>query len=95
MRAPLSALAGAGIELVGEARDDVARHRRVDLAGKLDEARGELVFARLPGQVERVDRNAVPAEPGPGIERHEAERLGLRRLDHLPDVDAHRREDAP
>ena len=31
-----------------------------------------------------------PPRPGPGIERHEAERLRLGRLDHLPDVDAHR-----
>ena len=30
-----------------------------------------------------------PPRPGPGIERHEAERLGLGRVDHLPDVDAH------
>ena len=34
-----------------------------------------------------------PPRPGPGIERHEAERLGLRGLDHLPDVDAHPVED--
>ena len=31
-----------------------------------------------------------PPRPGPGIEWHEAERLGLRRVDHFPDVDAHR-----
>ena len=30
-----------------------------------------------------------PPSPGPGKERHEAERLGRRRLDHFPDVDAH------
>ena len=30
-----------------------------------------------------------PPRPGPGIERLEPERLGLRRLDHLPDVDTH------
>ena len=30
-----------------------------------------------------------PPRPGPGIERLEAERLGLGRLDHLPDVDPH------
>ena len=30
-----------------------------------------------------------PPRPGPGIERHEAERLGLRRVDDLPHVDVH------
>ena len=47
------------------------------------------MLAGDPGQVERVDRDAVPAQPGAGIERLEAERLGLGRVDHLPDVDAH------
>ncbi len=44
---------------------------------------------RDPGQVERIDRDAVAAQAGPGIERLEAERLGLGGLDHLPDVDPH------
>ena len=30
-----------------------------------------------------------PPRPGPGIEGHEAERLGLGRVDHFPDVDVH------
>ena len=30
-----------------------------------------------------------PPRPGPGIERLEAERLGLGGVDHLPDVDPH------
>ena len=62
----------------------------IHLAGQLDEARRHAVLARLPGEIERIDRNAVPAEPGPRIERHEAERLGLGCVDHLPDIDAHR-----
>ncbi len=69
--------------------DDVGRHPRVDLTGELDEAGGHAVLAGLPGQVERVDRDAVAAEPGARIERLEAERLGLGRLDHVPHVDAH------
>ena len=36
----------------------------------------------------RIERNAVAADAGAGRELHEAERLGGRRLDHLPDVDA-------
>ncbi len=61
----------------------------LDLARQLDEARPHPELGRLPRQVERIERNAVAAEAGPGIERREAERLGLRRLDHFPHVDAH------
>ena len=38
------------------------RHVLVDLAGELDELGVEVVLARLPREVERVDRDAVPAE---------------------------------
>ncbi len=41
----------------------------------------------LPGQVRGVQRDAVPADPGAGVERHEAERLRRRGVDHLPHVD--------
>ena len=49
----------------------------------------EPILARLPGQVERVDRNAVAAEAGSRIVRGEAE--GLRRcsVDNLENVDVH------
>ena len=63
--------------------------RRDHFAGQFDEAGVHAVLARLPGQVERVDRDAMAAETGARIERHEAERLGLGRLDHLPDIDPH------
>ena len=43
---------------------------------------------RLPRQVERIDRDAVAAEARARVERHEAERLGRRGVDHFPDVDA-------
>ena len=48
----------------------------------------ESALLRLPRQVERVDRNAVAAEARARVERHEAERLGRRRVDDLPHVDA-------
>ncbi len=41
----------------------------VDLAGELDEPRRHRVLAGQPRQVERVDRDAVPAEAGAGVER--------------------------
>src|SRR5579872_1889775 len=69
--------------------DHVVRHRGVDFAGELDETCGEIVFARFPGKIEGVDRDAVTAEAGAGIERHEAERLGGRGVDDFPDVHAH------
>ena len=50
---------------------------------------GLAVLARLPGQVERVDRQAVAAHAGAGVEAHEAVGLGGRGVDDLPDVDAH------
>ena len=48
-----------------------------------------VVLARLPREVERVERDAVAAEARARIERLEAVRLRLCRLDDLPDVDAH------
>ena len=50
--------------------DDIARHGGIDLAGQLDELGGHAVLAGLPGQVERVDRDAVAAQARAGIERH-------------------------
>src|SRR5579864_1799073 len=83
------ALAEARVERAREIVDDIARHCRVDLAGELDETRRYVVFARLPGEIEGIDGNAVPAEARTRIERHEAEGLGGGRLDYLPDIDAH------
>ena len=86
--APLSA-ALAVVERLGDEVDDVARHREVDVAGELDEAVDEVELARAPRQVVRIDRDAVPADAGPGRELHEPERLGRRGVDDLPDVEAH------
>ncbi len=69
--------------------DNVVRHLVVHIAGEFDESRCEVVLLGLPGQVERIQRDAVPAEPRPGIEGHEPERLRLRGLDDLPHVDLH------
>ena len=64
-------------------------HLRVDLPGELDELGVEVELARLPGQVEGVDRDAVPAEAGARAEGHVAERLRGGGVDDVPDVDRH------
>src|SRR5262249_44075115 len=66
---------------------DVQRHGGVDLAGQLDEAGVQAVFAGGPGQVKWVNRDAVAAQPWPRVKGLEAERLGLGRPNHLPHVD--------
>ncbi len=67
----------------------VPRHGQVDVAGQFDEALDEVELARPPGQVVRVDRDAVAADARTRAEGHEAERLGRGRVDHFPDVQAH------
>src|SRR5262249_8109487 len=42
---------------------------------------------RSPGQVRRVDWQAVAADAWSGLEAHETERLRRRRVDGTPDVD--------
>ena len=80
---------GAVVEGLGHAVDHPVGHGGVDLAGELDELGVLPELARLPGEVEGVDGNAVAAEAGARPEGHEAEGLGGRRGDDLPDVDAH------
>jgi hypothetical protein len=67
----------------------VVRHVVVDLSGRLDEAGAEIKFFGFPGEIEGVNRNAMPTQTGTGIERVEAERLGGSGRDHLPNVDVH------
>jgi len=55
--------------------DDVTRHGEVDVAGELDEAVDEVELAGPPGEVVRVDRDAVAADAGARRELHEPERL--------------------
>ena len=58
------------------------------MTGQLDEPALEAVLARLPAQIKRIDRDAMTAQTGSRIKRHEAERLGLRRVDDFPHIDA-------
>ena len=49
----------------------------------------EVELAGLPREVVGVDRDAVAAEAGAGLERREAEGLRGGRVDDFPDVDVH------
>src|SRR5262249_42396550 len=62
-------------------------HRAIDVVGQRDEARLVAIEAHLPGQVERIDGDAVPADARPGVERHEAEGLGGSSVGDLPGAD--------
>ena len=64
-------------------------HGQIHLGGKLDEFGVEIVLARLPTQIVRVDRDAVTAHTRAGVERHVPKGLGLGRLDDLPNVNVH------
>src|SRR5262249_59472886 len=75
----------------GARRREVVGHAAIDLVGERDEARLVALEPYLPRQVVRVGRKTVATESGPGIERHEAERLGGGGRDHLP----HRELKAP
>ena len=88
MRAPLTERRGV-VERAFDLFEAEVGHRLVDLAGELDELGREVVLARAPGQVERVDRQAMAAHARARLEAHEAERLRRGGVDDLPDVDAH------
>ena len=69
--------------------DHVVGHLAVDVSRQFNEAGFDAGLLGLPGEVERVDRNAVPAKSGPRVEWLEAEGLGGGGVDHFPDVDPH------
>ena len=78
------------VERIGDLGDHRVRHRGVDVSGELDEPGLESLLLGFPRKIERVDRDAVAAQPGARVEGHEAERLGFRGVDDFPDVDAER-----
>jgi hypothetical protein len=71
-------------------RDHEARHGRIDFTREFDKARFLSELLRLPCEIKRVNRDAMPAQSRPRIKRHEAERFRLRGGDDLPDVNVHR-----
>src|SRR6185503_12540348 len=57
--------------------DDILWHGGVNLAGQLNETRVLPILARLPGQVEGINRDAMSAKPWSRVKRHKAEWLGF------------------
>src|ERR1035441_7137706 len=64
----------------------VKRHGLVSFGGKRNEIRFEIVSARLPRQIKRVDQDAMAANSGSGIERHIAKWFRCRRIDNFPHI---------
>src|ERR1035437_4559946 len=79
----------ARVERFHGAVDDIFRHRAVDFAGQLDEAGVYAELAGFPCQIERIDRDAMAAEAGSGVERSEPEGFGGGGADHFPDIYVH------
>src|SRR5262252_9001005 len=79
----------ASVEGILDLFYDKARHLAVDVASQFDETGFNTSLSCFPRQIERVYRNAMPAQPGSWIEGHKAERLAGSGLDDFPDIDAH------
>ena len=47
------------------------------------------VFACLPREIKWIDRDAMAAQPRPGIKWHEPKRFGLGCFNYLPDIYSH------
>src|SRR3546814_17452714 len=77
------------IERRDDAVNDILRHRGVHLAGTFDEARVDAEFARLPRQIDRIDRNAVAADARTRKISGEAERHRLRAIDVIEAAEPH------
>src|SRR6266849_1316195 len=75
------------VEQAVDSAQNVLRHAGVDASGQLDELGVDVHLAGLPGQVERIDRNAMSAQTRPRLEWHVAEWLRCARVDHFPDID--------
>src|SRR4029078_201133 len=72
---------------IGHTTDDESRHLAIDVSCKLDQPRLTTFHSRLPGQIIRVDWNAVTTQTRAWIKRHKAERFRFRRFNDLPNID--------
>ncbi len=75
------------IEAELNAFGDVGWHGVVDVVCNLDKFGDRAEFSlELPREVGGVDGKAMAPDAGPWVEGHEAERLGFRCVDHIPEV---------
>ena len=79
----------ADVQRRGTEADDMARHRQVDVACRLDESVDEVELTRPPSEVVRIDRDAMAADAGPRREPHETKRLRARGVEDLPNIETH------
>ena len=64
-------------------------HGNVDLPRQLDEASVEVPLFRFPREVERIHRDAVPAQTRPGLEGLKAKGFRRGSVNNFPDVNSH------
>ena len=64
-------------------------HRAVDVPGQFDKPGGKVIFPGLPGQVKRVDGDAMTPQARTGIKGLEPERFRTGGLDDLKDIHSH------
>ena len=67
----------------------VIGHVQVDFAGEFNKPRAEIEFLGLPGQIKRIDWDAMASQPRPRVERLESERLCGCGFDNFPNIDTH------
>ena len=85
--APVERL-GRAVQPLGEPLDHVLGHVVVHVVGQLDETEGlSERTPHTPGQIARVDGQAMTADARAGLEREKAERLRGGRVDRLPHID--------
>src|SRR5262249_52430965 len=68
---------------------NVLWHARIDLASQLNKTRMLTIFAGLPCEIKRIDRDTVATETWSRIERSEPKRLRASRFDNFPDINSH------
>jgi hypothetical protein len=64
----------------------IARHLGIDLACQIDKPRSVVQHFQFPRQVERIDRDTMPAQTRSRRKFHKPERLGRCGIDYLPHI---------
>src|SRR4029077_1495136 len=67
----------------------VVRHAQIHFSRQFDETYAEIKLLSLPGEIKRMNWNAMPTQSWTRIEGLKAERLGGCGADHFENIDAH------